>query len=72
MTDYERGIRDAIEFMNTHSISYDTSEGGTRTANGHYRISVKRFERDDPERATRISVMHESAVSHLVREASNG
>lgn len=40
MTDYERGIRDAIRWRMTHIERFTSEPGEPRTENGHYRISM--------------------------------
>jgi hypothetical protein len=38
MTDYERGVRDAIRYHLTHTEVYRSEPGEPRTNNGEYRI----------------------------------
>lgn len=41
MTDYERGVRDAIRWRMTHIERFTSDEGQPRTENDAYRISMK-------------------------------
>lgn len=72
MSDYERGVRDAIEFLTSHTVRGDVSHGEPRTDNGHYRLSVVAFDKakltNEMETANKLLI--EAALAALVTEAA--
>ena len=71
MTDYERGIRDAIMYRMTHIETMRAEPGEPRTENDHYRISFEQDRVSPSEHAQRmVALWQAAAVAALIKGQS--